>query len=290
MSLKESLKKITDERWNIGFIQNRLEDILHGESLKVEWMKHSYKDRWFADPFILDVTDDIIHVLAEEFYKPIKRGRIAHLIIDRNTYELKQLNVVLELPTHLSYPTIVRKNGKVFICPENGESGTLNLYEYDSKNFQCKKVECLLKENVADATMTTLDGKNYLFCTKHPHPNGNILHIYEKNENGRFSPYKEYAFEENVARMAGNFFEYEGILYRPTQECNTQYGHAVTLQEVQKKGDEFYFKEVRRLYSVHPKLNVGMHTFNMYKGVIVTDALGFDNMWIRNVLKTLKVL
>ena len=87
MKIKEYIKNISDERWNIGFIQNRLENILHGESLEVGWMKHSYKDRWFADPFILDVTDDIIHVLAEEFYKPIKRGRIAHLIIDRNTLE-----------------------------------------------------------------------------------------------------------------------------------------------------------------------------------------------------------
>ena len=41
---------------------------------------------------------------------------------------------------------------------------------------------------------------------------------------------------------------------------------------------------------VHPKLNVGMHTFNMYKGVIVTDALGFDNMWIRNILRALRLI
>ena len=92
-------------------------------------------------------------------------------------------------------------------------------------------------------------------------------------------------FDENIARMAGDFIEYDGRLYRPTQECNVQYGHAVTLQEVKLVGDHMYFDEIRRMYSTHPKLNVGMHTFNMYKGVIVTDALGFNNMWIRRILK-----
>ena len=90
--------------------------------------------------------------------------------------------------------------------------------------------------------------------------------------------------------MAGAFFSFEGKIYRPTQECNVQYGHAVTLQEVICDDDKWRFKEVRRLYSVHPRLNVGMHTFNVYNDLIVTDALGFDNAWIRKILRFFKIL
>ena len=90
-------------------------------------------------------------------------------------------------------------------------------------------------------------------------------------------------------------------MYRPAQECNIQYGHAVSLQKVTCGGKSVLdmqeldcgtlkFKEVRRMFSNHPKLNVGMHTFNMYKGVIVTDALGFDNMWIRNSLSKFGII
>ena len=151
-------------------------------------------------------------------------------------------------------------------------------------------METILSEAVADAVITEIDDKKYLFCTKQPNPNGNVLNVYQKDSSGLFQPREEYTFEEHVARMAGDFFTYNGKLYRPTQECNIQYGHAVTLQEVTEENGKFHFQEVRRMYSVHPRLTVGMHTFNMYKGLIVTDALGFQNMWIRKILKLFGII
>ncbi len=291
MNIIATIKKLSSEVWNIGFVQNDIKGILKEEQLKVKWLKHNSKDRWFADPFILDVTDDEIHVLVEEFYEPIQRGRISRLIIDKETYELKKLDVVLELPTHLSFPAIIRKDNHIYIYPENGESGELNLYQYLPAANECRKVKDLLPEAVADAVITEIDGKEYLFCTKQPNPNGNVLSVYEREHpKGSFMFSDDYSFEENVARMAGDFFEFEGKLYRPTQECNIQYGHAVTLQEVERKDGKFIFKEVRRMFSVHPQLTVGMHTFNMYKGLIVTDALGFKNMWLRRFLKEIGVM
>lgn len=288
--IKEFVRSFSGEVWNIGFVQNNLKGILRGEKLKVKWLKHNFKDRWFADPFILDVTDDEIHVLVEEFYEPIQRGRIARLIIDKNTCVLKRNDLVLELPTHLSFPAIIRKNGKIYIYPENGESGELNLYQYNPETNECTKIKRLLSEPVADAVIRSIDGVDFLFCTKQPCSNGNVLSVYQKDVMGTFVQTDDYPFEECVARMAGDFFEYEGKLYRPTQECNVQYGHAVTLQEVTRENGKFAFREVRRMYSVHPTLTVGMHTFNMYKDVIVTDALGFHNMWIRKILRAVGVL
>ena len=290
MRLKEFIKNLTPEIWNIGFIQNSLESILLGDQLQVKWMIHNCRNSWFADPFILDVTNDEIHVLVEEFCEPLQRGRIARLILDRGTYMLKKKDVVLELPTHLSFPAIIRKNGKIYLYPENGESKELNLYQYIPESNECIKVETILSEAVADAVITEIDDKKYLFCTKQPNPNGNVLNVYQKDSSGLFQPREEYTFEEHVARMAGDFFTYNGKLYRPTQECNIQYGHAVTLQEVTEENGKFHFREVRRMYSVHPRLTVGMHTFNMYKGLIVTDALGFHNMWIRKILKLFGII
>jgi hypothetical protein len=67
------MEYIKATKYNIGFVDGSLESIIAGEPMKVNWMKHSYKDRWFADPFILDVTDDEIIVLVEEWYDPIDR-------------------------------------------------------------------------------------------------------------------------------------------------------------------------------------------------------------------------
>lgn len=290
MSLKAIIKRYSSEIWNIGFILNDIEDIFRGNPLQIRWINHTCEQSWFADPFILDVTDTEIYLLVEEFYKPFQRGRITRLVIDRNTFNLKKKDVVLELSTHLSFPAIIRGEDGIYIYPENSESGELNMYRYLPESNMCEKVETILNEAVADAVMVRIDGKELLFCTKQPDPNGNILYVYKKNDLGLFKVADEYIFDEKVARMAGDFFEYGGKLYRPTQECNIQYGHAVTLQEVERKDEKFIFKEVRRMYSVHPTLTVGMHTFNMYKGVIVTDALGFKNMWIRKVLKGVGML
>ena len=94
MSLKRFVKQFTDERWTIGFIRNSLDSILGGESIAIDWVRHNISDAWFADPFILDVTADEIHVLVEEFPKALYRGRISKLTIDRTTLQLKQVDVI----------------------------------------------------------------------------------------------------------------------------------------------------------------------------------------------------
>lgn len=129
MSLKQFVKQFSDERWTIGFIRNSLDSILTGEPIAVDWVRHNISDAWFADPFILDVTADEIHVLVEEFPKALYRGRISKLTIDRASLHLKQVDVIKELPTHMSFPVIIRTNEDfVYLLPENGEAGRLTLY------------------------------------------------------------------------------------------------------------------------------------------------------------------
>jgi hypothetical protein len=291
MSIKNIIKSLSDERWNIGFICNDLDSVMNGDAIRVNWVKHHYKDSWFADPFILDVTDTDIILLVEEWYKPIRRGRISKLVIDRNTFVLKDIQVVLQLDTHLSFPVIERREDGVYIYPENGESGNLSIYQYNVQNSNCTKVGALCDDAVEDAICTELFGEKLMFATPRTNPNGKELSIYSwDSQTNKYVLKEEEYFKENVARMAGNFFEYKGQFYRPTQECNAQYGHAVTLQEVNHENDKWTFNEVRRMCSVNKRLSVGMHTFNMYKGVIVTDALGFDRMWIRRMLNAIHII
>ena len=85
------LNKTKATKYNIGFVSCPLKSILEGDTFSVNWLKHSYKDRWFADPFILDMTDNEIRILVEEWYDPIQRGRISRLVVDRSSFELKSL-------------------------------------------------------------------------------------------------------------------------------------------------------------------------------------------------------
>lgn len=304
MSIKQRIKSFSSERWNIGFIKTGLKTILQSDEIVVDWVKHDYRDSWFADPFILDITETELIMLVEEFPRQTNRGRISKLTIDKQTLELKRLDVVAELSTHMSFPFIIRSDTEdmVYLLPENGASGKLTLYKYWIKDNRLEAMYSVLDEDVADAVPLKLGKCNFLFCTKAPMANGNTLYVYLWDERTKKYQYcQSYTFEENVARMAGAFFGYEGCWYRPTQECNVQYGHAVTIQRLVAENKsiplekaiiegKLKFEEVRRMYSVHPKLKVGMHTFNMYKGWIVTDALGFDNMWIRKTLHALRII
>lgn len=84
---------------------------------------------------------------------------------------------------------------------------------------------------------------------------------------------KTYVFGECIARNAGEFFEVDGVTYRPAQECNRWYGNALSIQ-LYENGE---FKEVRRI----PRL----HTLNSYQGVTVVDRKVFPFQWVYWLLR-----
>ena len=120
--------------WNLGFIEEGLENTLINRHPKIHWVHKRFNDRWFADPFILDVTEEDIIILAEEYSYDIRKGRIARVVIDRTSYIEKEYEIILDIPTHVSFPFIIRHNGKIFILPENSASGCSTIYEYNDNN------------------------------------------------------------------------------------------------------------------------------------------------------------
>ena len=261
--------------WNIGFVENTLDEVIDGKPLKVRWLNHECKDRWFADPFILDVTEDKIFVLVEEFYYPHKRGRLAMLTIDKASNRLLKVNTILELDSHLSFPAIIRRDGKIFVYPENSKGGGLKIYELDLEKSALVNGRTVSDVLLTDAIYTELFGKKQIYSTEDPDANGSVLGVFEVDESGKYTKVKEYRFPENIARNAGDWFEYKGKFYRPAQESNVEYGHAISFQQVDVSSDGLVFKELWRKSSPHPTMKVAFHTFNMYKGVMVVDCRGY---------------
>lgn len=292
MKVKNLYRKLVSHKWTIGLVENDLGSILSGEPLKMHWIESTFKDRWFADPFILDVTDSEIFLLVEEFYYPINRGRIAKLTIDRKTYQVRKSDLLLQLDTHLSFPAIFREGADVYIYPENSESGSSFLYKYDKKNNSCEKINVLANEPFTDAIVTDLFGEKLLFSTKEPMPNKNLLGIYSYDSKiDQFVFRENMIFDENIARNGGGYFLYNGEYYRPAQESNSSYGHALIIQKILRDNDKkWMFKEIRRLYSSNKRFDIGLHTFNNYKGVTVIDVKGFENYHLGHLLSKIRRL
>lgn len=273
---KTIYSKIVLHRWELGFVENPIPEVIKGKDIQIKYVKFPFEGRWYADPFILDYTAEEIILLVEDFSDTDQKGKISKLIIDRKTLELKDVRIILELDTHLSFPIIIRKGDKVYIYPENSAAHTLDLYEFNRETDECIRIRQLTSESLADAVISDALGQMMLFATK---DNGNVLDIYqydEAKEDFVFS--SNVVFDENIARNAGDYFECEGQLYRAAQECNFTYGHALSIQRISKDGDVIKMEEVRRI--MPPKHAIGIHTLNVYKDLTVVDIKVFRHPWI----------
>lgn len=277
-------KRLTRSSWEIGFLVDGLQGVF-SDNPQYIWVKNPYKDQcWFADPFILDVTDDYIFLLVEEMNYELRKGRIAKLTINRQTMTIEKMEILLEEDMHLSFPNIWRVGEDIYVYPENHDSGKLNLYKLVDNALRLEKVKVLVDAPLTDAVMTDIFGEQQIFSTKMPDPNGNGLYIYTLDKQLNVTDTECVRFDDKHARMAGQFFEYKGKIYRSAQDCNQLYGGAVIIEEVEKKGDKLVFSPIKRLTSKHPHFRLGMHTLNEYKGLVVVDVKGYQYGWIGAVV------
>lgn len=283
------------QNWNIGFCEQTPEELIRDKKLsKVTWLKHPYRDRWFADPFIYKVTDCLIIVFVEEcMISDTPKGIICELAIDRNTMRLKERHVLLDLDTHLSYPAIVEKDGVIFVYPENGASGSLKIYRYDEEKHQLVEPKCILDEAVADSTILERDGAYYLIATRTENPMEDA-YLYKSDDLLR--PYRKVAVNpvqksRACSRPAGNWIKAGGELYRPAQDCSQRYGGGISMMKV---GSLEPFNENRN-FSIAPfcyKYNLGIHTINFSKdkSMIVVDGYGYLNPTFYRVWERLSLV
>ena len=202
---------------------------------------------------------------------------------------IEKMDILLEEETHLSFPNILRDGDDVYVYPENYKGGGLNLYKLVGNAMRLERVKELRHEPLTDAVMTDIFGKRQIFSTKMPNPNGKELFIYTLDQSLSATNIESVLLEDDHARMAGQFFEYKGKIYRPAQDCNETYGGAVIIESVEKRGDQYVFRRIRCLTSRHPSLRVGMHTLNVYKGVVVIDVKGYEYALGRFIFHCVKV-
>lgn len=275
MSFLKDIKN--NNNWNVGFISSTPEKLVSSKKLgKIQWMKHNYKDRFFADPFILDVTYTEIRVLAEEYVFSNPPGLIVELVLDKDKKELKKRYELLRLPTHLSYPAIIREDGEVYVYPENGTSGKLNIYRYDSNAHKLVEPRCILEESVADATIyKKSDGAFLLTATKFPDNQECVFAFEAPSLKSLFkqSMKEPFTISRSCSRPAGNIFEVDGKVYRPAQNCVARYGADISIMEFDPKTFEeslsFILTPLCYAYSL------GLHTINFYEGLCAIDGYGY---------------
>lgn len=289
MNIKDRLSYHT---WNIGFIEKSAADVVSGadSEFEVHWLQHGYKDRFFADPFILSADDLTVKVLVEDFPYYRKRGMISMLTVDRKTYTLIDRKVILKQPFHMSYPFIQRNpDGSVrWVAPEASASGNLYRYTIDRNSGLLTNQTVLVNEPLLDSTVVSYQGKFWLFCTKRGVDSNSKLYIYySDNPDGPWIPHKKNPVVDSLsmARPAGNFVQAGEEVYRVIQKCDRHYGEAMNVARLtdltEDSFGETFVKEIRTKDNLY---SWSFHTLNGYGDTCVVDGVRVDFKPLRRVV------
>lgn len=291
MTIKSYIYNLLWERiWNIGFFP--LEEEAPSSPVQVQWMKHNYKEGWFADPFILTFSEKNIEILVEEYNYKTKRGRIDKLTVDPSNFELKKVSIILELDTHLSFPAIFRDENNIYIYPENSENGKITIYEYDETCETLINPVVILSEPIVDAIIKKIDNYYYIFGTYFGSLNDNDKLIIYKSNNlfGPYSIYNSLIFGNYTARGGGDWFHKKEKWIRPCQDGSdlNEYGKGLVFYSFNGFDKKPIFKELSRLYPKDKTYYLGMHTFNIYKDIVVTDGVKYRRPLLAKLTQKIK--
>ena len=238
-------------------------------------IRDSYR-YWTADPFLYKYGDK--YYLFFEMYDRLKRkGLLGCREISDNGYG--KMRIIWEEPTHLSYPFIFSENGNIYIIPESGMSHELFRLRSVDFPYKWEKDKTICSQALADTTLLDYDGIRYYISEK---VDGSYVFdrvdlFYE--ENGKFFECNENPVKSdvNTARCAGNIFNYNGRLIRPSQNCGKYYGEKLNFNEILSISKNSYNERFIKEISVSDiKLNVvnnfvGIHTYNKLDNIEVID-------------------
>ena len=278
MGLSDWIKR---HRWDLAFVD---------EDWHFHFIRSPFKDRWFADPFILSVSKDQVVLLVEEFAYSVGRGRIARLTVDRKSLVITDMQIILDLDTHLSFPFIVRDAGKVLICPENSASGHSTVYSYEDASRRAVPAATVCDYPLTDAVSVCIGDAGFVLSTYIPNPNGKVLTVFAKGKDGRYSPMQEIVFDDYVARNAGAVLLRNGELIRPSQICDGGFGYGlgIEFQKLCFHEGRFSFEAVERRFP--PEGYDGLHTYNELDGIAVVDCRRYLRPVLRGILHKIKEL
>lgn len=269
--IRKFLHKYIYQDWNIA-IADVADDL---SPVNIIWMKHGYKDRWFADPFIIGETEVHYIILVEECMFETGRGRLARLKVTKDDCKLVSNETILDLPSHLSFPNMINIDGQKYLYPENGSAGYTRYYRYDTR---LEELGTLSEIPFADATIIPYKGLYHLLATVGEQCNGNTLEVFRSAKPfGTYTKIQEIIFTDNIARRAGNAFCWKNMLISPAQVCNNDYGEGVSLQKLVFDDDKIVLTEIKRMKPPTKEYPEGFHTYNVFGSKVVIDGYRYGS-------------
>ena len=121
-------------------------------------------DRSYADPFVV-AHDGETFLFLELLEHATDRGRLAVGRIEADG-RLTDVEPILPMAHHTSYPYVFRDGGRMFMIPETGDAGRVELFAATDFPTGWERVATLLEgANAVDATVIAHDGRYWMWVT-----------------------------------------------------------------------------------------------------------------------------
>ncbi len=279
--MKRMRSILGEPAFNVGFIEDTLSlGKLSNRIPAITWMKlGKYSSGWFADPFILEMTNSEIILLVEEYEYKKRKGRISEIVVDRDKFKLKSVRPVLEKDTHLSFPYIIKEGNNIYVCPENYESGGVFIYRRSSDGILVDPHK-IIDTSLVDTQLIKIDDFYYAFGVETISGDNNesrFLQVYRSS-----SITDSFVFFCSITnilaeeRGAGQLFVEAGQIVRPAQSCERSYGDSLVFYSLQINENDIFEKLLDKLYPrMYGHFGLGLHTFNKLQDIVVVDGKDF---------------
>lgn len=259
------------DHWNIGVLEQPIHQLLVPECTpEVKWIDETDGSQFRADPFGVEENGNLFVAFEEYSYKAGK-GVISGVLMSGD--EVCETRPFLDPPFHVAYPYLIAVDGDVYCIPETFEANEIGLYRLERFPWEWSKVGTLIAGGMfVDPTCVHYDDRWWLFCTqreKRGHSlrrtqNVDLFVYYADKLMGPWESHCNNPVKTDVrtARPAGTPFVHEGVLYRPAQDCSSEYGSSIVINKVLAlTPDEFHERTVARISPVPPYTN-GAHTIS----------------------------
>jgi hypothetical protein len=231
---------------------------------------------YVADPMLVDAEGET-HLFVEAWDRAAGRGRIGRLDPSSHSPAAHQPRLVLETPTHLSYPTLVHWRDQWFLIPENWAGGRVDLYRADPFPDHWSYMTTLLDDvRAADPTVHADGGRLWLFLTltePGTNPWGELSLFWADDIAGPWQPHpaNPIVTDARRARPAGPLFQTEAGLIRPAQDCTGAYGRRIVFHRVDRLDETGYAETV--IGTVEPTGLRGLERTHTYSRSAAWEAL-----------------
>lgn len=221
---------------------------------------------FYADPFPFEHGGRCFLFVEDYVYS---RGR-AHLAYMEVTSQGVPAEAVpcLEKPYHLSYPHVFADQKEIFMIPETGLNGTVELYRAVDFPRRWRLEKTLFHGPAFDTTLLRRDGTYWFFVSLVDPPGAGSPQLFVFHTDTLLGDWRMHSLNPVTrdvasARCAGAFFTDGEDCIRPAQDGTRTYGGALQFRKlVTLNPSEFVETQVGSLLPEAFPGSIGVHTYN----------------------------